>query len=293
MQENMMSEFIKEGMSIVNSSVSAVVGALISTLFLRKNTQISEFEKIKAGKFNDVVDELLSSGKMTYLEYYKCRNFLDIAKKADEMLAKEEYPTNNFLENNYDFDWFVRYFDYASNIGNEEMQKLWASILKGEIKNPGTTTLSLLHSLSMMRKEQAELFCNISRFALMDLKNHIPHLLLFVASNRDAYKSSGITPGALKELERLGLIECDFSSEFVFLYRKTFRTGNNVVTIYGDPDNMYKIKAGNVNFTKDGQILYSIIDSQHKKYRSDILDFTITKFKRRNCRVVINEREIR
>lgn len=293
MQENMMSEFIKQGMSIVNSSVSAVVGALISTLFLRKNTQISEFEKIKAGKFNDVVDELLSSGKMTYLEYYKCRNFLDIAKRADEMLAEEEYPTNNFLENNYDFDWFVRYYDFASNIGNEEMQKLWASILKGEIKNPGTTSLSLLHSLSMMRKEQAELFCNISRFVLMDYVYDTPHLLLFVASNRDAYNSSKITPETMKELERLGLIECDFSSEFIFLREKIFKTGNKVLTVYGDPNNDYKIKAGNASFTKDGQILFSIIDNDFKKYRGDILDFTITKFQRRNCRVLINGSEVR
>ena len=75
--------------------------------------------------------------------------------------------------------------------------------------------------------------------------------------------------------------------------KKVFRTGNKVVTVYGDSDNQHKIKAGNVKFTKDGQLLYSVLDSDSRRYRSDILDFTITRFKNRNCQVVINEREIK
>ena len=291
MDENTLIEVIKGGIGLANSSISAIVGALISTLFLRKNTKTSEFEKIKAVKFSSVIDELLDSGKMTYLEYYKYSNFLTIAKKADEKHLSTPEDINED-HNTYDFDWFVRFYDYASNISNEEMQEIWASILAREVNYPGTTSISLLHALSMMNQDQAMFFCNISRFVLKDIKYNTPHLLLFVSSNREAYKSSNITPDRLKELERLGLIDCDFISEYIFLNKKVLRIGNKNITIYGDPDNEHKIKAGNVKFTRDGQTLYAAIDDSFKSYRNDILDFTISKFKARNCRVIINDREV-
>lgn len=291
MDVNALIELIRGGLSLANSSISAIVGALITTLFLRKNLNSTEFEKIKARKFSSVIDQLLEKGKMTYLEYYKCNNFLSIAKKADENLVESSDSDKSDNEKKYDFDWFIRFYDYASNISNEGMQKLWAAILAGEVNSPGSISISLLHSLSMMQQEQAKFFCNIARFALWDIKYDVSHLLIFISTSREAYQSLGITPQLLKELERLGLIECDFVSEYIFLKKKVFRTGNKIITVYGDLDNENKIKAGNVNFTKDGQCLYSIIDRDFKSYRSDILNFTITKLKRRNCRIIINDQE--
>jgi len=147
--------------------------------------------------------------------------------------------------------------------------------------------------LSMMQYEQAKLFYKISHFVLLDYKNNNPNLLLFVSTNRDVYKNFGITPAGLKGLERLGLVECDFASEYIYENKKMFKMENNVITVYGDPANENKIKAGNVNFTRDGKILYSVVDPSVEKIKNSILDFTITKFQGRNCRVLINDREIK
>lgn len=291
MDHKTLMELVRGGITLANTSVSTIVGALITTLFLRKNTNTEEFEKIKAAKFSDVIDKLLDSGKMTYLEYYKCNNFLNIAKKADEM-----YQAANEVEeihNNYDFDWFVKFYDYSSCISNEDIQKIWASIFEQEVRNPGTHSISLLHALSMMNWDQATLFRNICRFAWKEIEDFSPQLLLFVSTNREAYKSSNITPVGLKQLERLGLVDCDFNSEFVYLKKKVLRTGNKNITIYGDPENGEKIKAGNVNFTKDGQLLYAAVDEEFKQYRADIMDFTVEKLLARNCKVYINDREVK
>lgn len=292
MDEIMPNEFLENGLSLTSASISSVVGAIIGTLFLRKNTKTSEFEKIKAGKFNVVIDQLLESGDMTYLEYYKCNNFLEIAKKADLHIQKVHANDTEHQNQIYDFDWFVKFYDYAGNISNSEIQELWALILAREITSPHQIPLSLLHSLSIMRSEQANLFCNISRFALRDIKSEEAHLLIFISSNREAYKDSGITPSLLKEIERLGLIECDFKSEYIFLNKKAFKTGNKIITVYGDPNNENKIKSGNVCFTKDGQLLYSILEGDYKNYRSDILDFTLSKFSLRNCNIQINDNKL-
>ena len=172
MDENTLIEIIKSGLNAANSSLSAVVGAVITTLFLSKNTKISEFEKVKAGKFNEVIDCLLESGKMSYLEYYKCNNFLDIAKKADSLLAhtiisgqKEQCHCGE-----YDFDWFIRFFDAASNISNEEMKRLWASVLAGEVYQSGSFSLRAIDTLYNMTPYEAELFSTVSKIIIDNSK---------------------------------------------------------------------------------------------------------------------------
>lgn len=292
MKENILAKIIDEGLSVMNSSVGTIVGALMTSLLIRKNTEKSELAKLRAGKFVEVLNQLYDTGKISMMEYYKCSNFLKIAKLADKILEKEEHFHTNDNYEEYNFDWFLKFYEHSGYISNEKVQKLWAAVLANEIENPNSTSLSLLHSLSIMSHEQAKFFCNISRFALLDYKDNFPHLLIFVSSNRATYMNSKITPEALRELERLGLVECDFEHEYIFKKKKMFKTGNNIITVCGDPDNDNKIKAGNVNFTRDGKLLYSIIDDKFKRYRSDILDFTIEKFKLRNCSIAINDRKI-
>ena len=292
MEDQIWLEVIKGGISLANTTIGAIVGALLTTIFLRKNTKTTEFEKIKNAKFTEVTEDLLKDGKMSYLEFYKCNNFLKVAKKADELHKASDRTSESSIEKApYDFDWFVRFYEYTSCVSNEEMQSIWASVMAREVDNPGSFSLSLLNSLSLMTKDEALLFCNISRFALRDV-DYSPLPLLFVSTNRKAYEGSGITPERLKQLQRLGLIDCDFNKEYIYVNKKVFKSGNKVITVYGDPKNDNKILAGNVVFTSDGVALYSIVDDDYKRYRSDILDFTVEKFKHRNCRVFINDKEV-
>ena len=135
---------------------SAVTGSLITALFLRHNTSTQEFEKIKAGHFKEAIEDLLNSGKMTYTEYYKTNNFLNIASKADQYYS--ENRTISKAEGSYDFDWFIRFYESAGNISNEQMQDLWAKILSGELVKPGTYSIHLIEILKNMNKKDAELF---------------------------------------------------------------------------------------------------------------------------------------
>ncbi len=286
MEGNSLIQFIKGVSPIVQPLVSSVTGALMTTLFLRRNTKNSEFEKIKAGKFQNLIDEMLEKGKLTYLEYYKCNNFLQIARMADKLVSTDE---GNAEKKDYDFDWFVRFYDYACNISNEDMQKIWSKVYAGEIRNPRSNSITLLHALSMMQQEQAINFHTLSRFALMDISGNLAHPLLFVSTNVERYKSEGITDLSLKELERLNLLECNFNNEYVFEKKKVLKMENKIITVYGTPSSKNKIKAGNVKFTNDGQRLYAILDKDVKGYNSNILEFIIRKFKNRNCQIFVND----
>ena len=126
---------------------------------------------------------------------------------------------------------------------------------------------------------------------MFEYKNdELAHPLIFFSKNVDAYEKSGITLHGLLDLQQLGLIQCDFKDELVFTNKKVFRYGSKVIEVYGDEKNDKKIYAGNVWFTENGLALLGIVPNSYKKYRAEILDFTITKFQRRNCRVIINNR---
>lgn len=151
-------EVLKENVGEISTAIGAVAGSLITAIFLRSNTSIKEFEKIKAGKFDEVMEELLASGKMTYTELYKAKNFLSVAKLADKYFAK-----NSSVENqSYDFDWFIRFYETVGNISDNEIQKIWAKILAGEINNPHSFSLKTIDVLKNIGKEEAELFNHIS-----------------------------------------------------------------------------------------------------------------------------------
>ena len=146
-----------------SNSVSLIIGSIITAVFLRRNTQAQEFEKIKANKFAEVVDDLLESGKMTLTEYYKTKNFLDIAEIADGMVQKKSNKSNG---KQYNFDWFIRYYEASGNISDKEMQILWAKILAGEIEKPSSYSLRTLDVLRNISKEEAERFVKICNAAI-------------------------------------------------------------------------------------------------------------------------------
>lgn len=168
------------------------------------------------------------------------------------------------------------------------MQHIWGAILAGEINAPGRTSFSLLHALFVMWQEQAALFGEICKYAFLDAKDLQPQLFLYVAKNRELFARRGITPTSLKELERLGLIECDFQSEFIFRNKKILRVSNKKIEVYGNPDNENKIKVGNVKFTDEGQVLYGVIRDRFGAYRSDIVNFIIVRLLKRKCTIYIS-----
>ena len=222
----------------------------------------------------------LAGYKRLIKEYKNC-------KKVENMAILQ--ISENARPEDVEEDWSTFFFDKVRLVSDEAVQSMWAKILANEVDRPGSYSKSLLHTLSIMGTGQAALFCNISRFCMYDYKNEeIIHPFIFIATNVDTYNKSKINSSGLVELEQLGLIQCDFKDEFVFLNKKILRYGNKVIEIYGDPNNENKINAGNVRFTQNGLTLFGIVGNQFKKYRADFLDFTISKLQHRNCRIIVN-----
>lgn len=217
----------------------------------------------------------LSSYKQKVKEYKNCAKAVKIATELIEENARPKEVEE---------DWFAFYFDKVKLISNEEVLGMWGRILAGEVNQPGTFSRALIHTLSVMSNSQANAFCSIAKFCMYEYKNGaIVHPLIFMSRDATAYENTYMNESKLLELQNLGLVQCDFKSEFVFLRKKTLRYGNHLIEVYGDPNNKDKIKAGNVRFTNDGLALFDIVSDAYKEYRHEILDFTITKFQKNNC----------
>lgn len=150
--------FLNASFPTVLSTVGSVTGGIITAIFLRYNTAATEFEKIKAGHFKEVVENLVESGKMTYTEYYKARNFLQVAKKADEYSSEKKHNPGKIT---YDFDWFIRFYEAVGNISDEEVQEIWAKILAGEIAKPSSFSLKTIDTLKNISKKDTDLFVKL------------------------------------------------------------------------------------------------------------------------------------
>lgn len=163
------------GKVIINSpAVQGIVSALITTLFVRRNENIKSLRAIKEKEFEKITNELLNSDKLSYVELYKCRNFLKIAKRADEVIAdyqeniseSEQSFNDNSETNKFDFDWLMRFFDAVGNITNDDLQQLWGRVLANEISKPKSCTLRTLDMIRNMSPDEAKTFSILCRYVM-------------------------------------------------------------------------------------------------------------------------------
>lgn len=86
-----------------------------------------------------------------------------------DYIAIEAYKELND-SNNYDAkvppseDFMASFFDHASNISKEDVQKLWGKILAQEIINPGSFSLYTLNVLKRMERYDIENFSIVAEF---------------------------------------------------------------------------------------------------------------------------------
>ena len=243
---------------------SAFGGTVLSAIFQRGNTKTSEFEKLKAGRMDEAIGQLLENGVITYSEYYKARNFSKIAKKADKYFSDKGYS----VKKGYEFDWFVRFYEAAGNISDENMQDIWAKILAGEINNPSSYSLRLIDILKNLSKKDAERVRSVYDHAVLICDT------LCIPNYTEYMEHCGIKYSDIMFLNELGLIFNDSTitlnvsvtkDKGIFVYNDKF-----VVLICGDK--MKTLRIGQFPFTSVGREFSSLL--QCSLSTEDLIKFT-------------------
>lgn len=122
------------------------------------------------------------------------RKIAIFAEEAAEELAKED-PTTS--ERPVDPDWFSKWRGNAEDISDEQMQRLWAKVLAGEVSQPESFSLRALNLLSFMSKRDAEL---ISKLADLNIGTAIVNV------NQKYYDGIGLPLHELIYLSDIGVL---------------------------------------------------------------------------------------
>lgn len=176
-------KIIYKALPMLQSAIPAITGGFITAMFLRGNTQRQEFEKIKLGKLNEAINDLVDSRELTLTELMKCRNLINIAKMADEEYAKSDKKVVK-EDFSFDFDWFLRFFESAGNISNEDMQVLWAKVLCEEYKKPNSHSYRTLEKLYHLSRNEALLFKQCAALCIESPYNEV-----FILSSEETFSN--------------------------------------------------------------------------------------------------------
>lgn len=239
---------------------------------------------------------VIESQELSYDQKVVLNSYLGKSlKKFQHQLEVLDISIDNMGEdadiNNIDEDWLLDFFDKVSNISNKDTQKVWAKLLAYSASDKKICSKTLLNSLFLMSSEDISCFLNICRFTFSEMNTDVEGLItaypiIYFSEYVNKYNVYGFSTFNLNKLQRLGLIEVDFMSEYVFSKKKMkLRYKNKLIELEAKE----KIKIGNIRFTYDGFLLYQMTE---KGYNSGILNELIDVWRYRKYNVYLNGRKI-
>jgi hypothetical protein len=156
---------------------------------------------IKAKSDQDIrIREWQITERLKYLEERRQQNLNKIVELTIQQLPEKINRTNSVDE-----DWISQFFNFSQDIGNEEIQCLWAKVLAGEVAKPGSFSLRTLDILRLMQQTDAREFNTLRSFLCTEGNNNC---LIRYKNIEETLEKFGIGLLDLYNLESIGLINC-------------------------------------------------------------------------------------
>lgn len=163
-------------------------------------------------------------------------------------------------------DWINRFFNYAGDISEEDMQKLWGKLLADEVRNPSSYSIRTLEMLHNMSTEEARLFERSC--ALICCKN--------IIINNSALDKHGLPYKYILRLSECGLINLDGLASIKLPLpnrdKIIFDFSNYAIVSMPVPQNT-NMHINVYTLTRAGSELYSVIGFKNvdQSYVEDVL----------------------
>lgn len=119
----------KAGETNINLTTNNIENRAIDRLFTQQIRKQDNIEKVLQIAYNETANEQEVSGE----------------------------PVNE--------DWLNRFFNYAEDVSNEDMQTIWGKILAGEIKQPNSYSIRVLELLKNITKSEADVFLEFVKYS--------------------------------------------------------------------------------------------------------------------------------
>ena len=212
--------------------------------------------------------------------------------------AAQELGDKEVQDHEADHDWTARFFNDVQDVSSDEMQRLWAKVLAGEVERPGSTSLKAMNILKGLDRGTATLFrtlCSARMTPLVGLPGGgsvqagtdiVPSLGGHATG--DFLKEYGLGYASLNRLNEHGLIVPEYNSTWVNLVvdagpSKSPRWSSMA---FGFQDNVwvlvpidgregdFKIGIGGILLTYAGMELARVVDIETMpEYRQAVADY--------------------
>lgn len=198
--------------------------------------------------------ETRAVNRLRMRETRRQKNIESITMKAIEALPAPDQVSNEAVSE----DWATRFFEECQDIGDEDMQKIWAKILAGEVARPKSFSPKTLSVVRDLTRSDAKLFEHLSGAVW-----HVPGagLVPIVHDTKsDTLKNAGITFAGLTHLMSIGLIEYQ-SSGYVIdgLTEIAPQYCGKIHSLRSDAPRRFPL--GHVVLTEAGRQLLSVCDA--------------------------------
>ena len=101
--------------------------------------------------------------RIEFQEGKRQANITAAVREAAADLGDKEVPAHE-----PDPDWTARFFDGVQDVSSEDMRKIWAKILSGEVEEPGRTSLRTLSILRDMSQRDAKAFSALMEYRIAE-----------------------------------------------------------------------------------------------------------------------------
>ena len=86
--------------------------------------------------------EVTGAGITQAIEFQTLKRIVNSSSVIED--AADKLEDKEVVDHEPDPDWTARYFGHVQDVSSEDLRGIWSSILSGEIRNPGQTSLRTL-----------------------------------------------------------------------------------------------------------------------------------------------------
>ncbi|MDT0644954.1 DUF2806 domain-containing protein, partial [Zunongwangia sp. F363] len=182
--------------NVVSKAIAENQNGLENIEYDEKKVSLRSLNKDSIQEVTSLPDR--AENRISYQEQKRQQNIERVTQIAAEQLETEK----DVSEEKVDDDWTTRFFNYAQDVSNEEMQSLWGRILAGEVKNPKSYSLRALELIRNLSKREAEIFTKVANYAVQTNNDYF----LYKGKDGKLLEKFGVSFSDIALIEELGLM---------------------------------------------------------------------------------------
>jgi len=267
-------ELIKDG----STKLDKVLGGMFPYYFMKRDAVNMYLENIYRSDLPMEIKmyNILNARK----EIKRIKNI----KTINELAMLDSGVNVDFSNNSKVSDtWLEHFYEESKDISDEKVSIIWAKLLSTEFQNPGSTPPSIIRVISGIDAKYAKIFsvicnmCAVIKYIKDDtIVCSSEEIIVPCYFDSQFYLDNEITFSTLNELESLGLIKCEFVSDYIKRPKD-----QDIICEYYDfyinLNNTEELPIGSVMLTEAGKYIKKITEREKidhyciilKKYYTD------------------------